>query len=72
MSIRVMLADDHTLVRQGIRQLLESDKGFIVTDEAGDRVESVKGLSEGEILDIRFRDGRVKTRIVTITSTPFH
>ncbi|MCI8799030.1 response regulator transcription factor [Acetatifactor muris] len=44
MSIRVMLADDHTLVRQGIRQLLESDKGFIVTDEAGDGRECIEKL----------------------------
>ena len=44
MSIRVMLADDHTLVRPGIRQLLESDKGFIVTDEAGDGRECIEKL----------------------------
>lgn len=57
----------------GLSPLERLSRGFgFVTDEAGDRVESVKGLSEGEILDIRFRDGRVKTRIVTITSTPFH
>lgn len=57
----------------GLSPLERLSRGFgFVTDEAGDRVESVKGLSEGEILDIRFRDGRAKTRIVTITSTPFH
>jgi DNA-binding NarL/FixJ family response regulator len=35
-SIRVMLADDHTLVRAGIRALLEKLPGVEVVGEAGD------------------------------------
>src|ERR1700690_2639665 len=35
-SIRVMLADDHTLVRAGIRALLEKLPGVQVVGEAGD------------------------------------
>ena len=31
---RVMLADDHVLVRQGIRRLLEVEKDFVIVDEA--------------------------------------
>ena len=27
MPIRVMLADDHTLLRQGLRRIIESDTG---------------------------------------------
>lgn len=35
-AVRVLLADDHTLVRAGLRKLLESIPGFEVVGEAGD------------------------------------
>jgi two-component system response regulator NreC len=35
-KIRVFLADDHTVVRQGLRLLLESDEQITVAGEAGD------------------------------------
>jgi len=34
--IRVLIVDDHTLVRSGLRLLLEAEEGFAVEDEAGD------------------------------------
>lgn len=34
--ITVVLADDHRVVRSGLRMLLESDGRFSVLDEAGD------------------------------------
>ena len=34
--IRVVLADDHTLVRQGIRKILEGQPGIEVVAEAAD------------------------------------
>ena len=36
MSIKVMLADDHVLMREGIRQLLEFDGSIEVIAEAND------------------------------------
>jgi len=39
-KIRVLLADDHRIVRQGIRQLLESAKDIEVVAEAGDGEEA--------------------------------
>ena len=33
-SISLLIADDHTLVRQGLRQLCEGVGGFTVVDEA--------------------------------------
>ena len=39
-KIRVLLADDHHIVRQGIRQLLESAKDIQVIAEAGDGEEA--------------------------------
>jgi DNA-binding NarL/FixJ family response regulator len=39
--ITVLLADDHTLVREGIRKLLESERDFEVVGEAQDGREAV-------------------------------
>lgn len=46
MSIKVMLADDHVLMREGIRQLLEFDGRIEVIGEANDGVECLKKLPE--------------------------
>jgi two-component system response regulator NreC len=35
-TITIVLADDHQVVRQGLRMLLEAEEGFEVLDEAGD------------------------------------
>ena len=45
MTVRVMLADDHTLVRSGMRALLEG-AGFTVVGEAGDGREAVRMCGE--------------------------
>lgn len=39
MSVKVMLADDHVLIREGIRQLLEFDGSIEVIEEANDGIE---------------------------------
>ena len=39
--ITVVLADDHPIVRQGLRHLLESDPEFQVVGEAGDGLEAL-------------------------------
>lgn len=40
--IRVLIADDHTLVRQGIRMLLETQPDLQVVGEASDGLEAVR------------------------------
>ncbi len=42
MSITILLADDHRVVRQGLRALLESDPELIVIGEATDGIEAVQ------------------------------
>jgi DNA-binding NarL/FixJ family response regulator len=42
MSVRVLLADDHPLVRRGLRQAIESEPGFQVVAEAADGAEAVQ------------------------------
>lgn len=46
MSIKVMLADDHVLIREGIRQLLEFDGAIEVIDEANDGNECLEKLNK--------------------------
>ena len=40
--IRILLADDHTLVRAGLRRILESDKEMDVVAEVGDTNDALK------------------------------
>jgi DNA-binding NarL/FixJ family response regulator len=53
--IRIILADDHKIVRQGMRSLLESHPGFEVIGEASDGEEALK-LIETLSPDIAFMD----------------
>ncbi len=45
-KIRVLLADDHGLVRKGLRFVLEAEPGFEVAGEAGDGREAVRMVEE--------------------------
>src|SRR5438874_1486461 len=40
--IRLLLADDHQIVRAGLRKLLDCEPGFSVIGEAGDGAEAVE------------------------------
>ena len=41
-KVRVLLADDHTLMRAGLRKLVDSFEGFSVIAEAGDGREAIQ------------------------------
>lgn len=43
-KLRVVLADDHLIVRQGLRALLEATDGFEVVAEANDGLEAVEAV----------------------------
>jgi two-component system response regulator NreC len=45
-KIRVLLADDHTLIRSGIATLLQANKDFVVVGEAADGEEAVRKTGE--------------------------
>ena len=56
-QIRVILADDHAVVRQGIRRFLEEDLAIEVVAEASDGAEAIRLVEEHHpdvaVLDIR-------------------
>jgi DNA-binding NarL/FixJ family response regulator len=41
MNVRLLLADDHALLREGLKALIESEAGFAVVGEAGNGMETV-------------------------------
>ena len=59
--LRIIIVDDHEVVRLGLRALLEKQPGFTVVDEAGNAKEAVqKALQhrpEVVVMDIRLPGG---------------
>lgn len=47
-AIRIVIADDHALVREGIRRVLDDDPGLEVVGEASDGVETLRLIEELE------------------------
>jgi two-component system, NarL family, response regulator NreC len=45
-TIRVLVCDDHALVRSGLRRLLQSEESFDVVGEAADAEQAVDGVAE--------------------------
>ncbi|HUQ90264.1 MAG TPA: response regulator transcription factor [Bryobacteraceae bacterium] len=54
-QIRILLADDHNVIRKGLRLLLESQPGFFVVGEAADGRQAVS-LAEAERPDVAVLD----------------
>jgi DNA-binding NarL/FixJ family response regulator len=53
--IKVLVADDHTVVREGIRHVLDGEPGFIIVAEAATAAEAVR-LAEVEKPDVVLLD----------------
>jgi two-component system response regulator DevR len=85
-SLRLLVVDDHEVVRQGLVALLDRRSGFEVVAQAGSVVESITLAARHEpdlvIMDVRLPDGsgieacreiraaRPETRVVMLTSYP--
>ena len=83
-EIRVMLVDDHEIVRQGLRALLERREHLRVVAEAGTVEEAVAAAAETQpdvvVMDVRLPDGtgveacreiraaRPETKVLMLTS----
>ncbi|MEO3784043.1 response regulator transcription factor [Actinocorallia sp. B10E7] len=61
LPIRLLLADDHPVVRAGLRAVLETEPGMIVAAEAATAEEAVTRAAEADIdvvlMDLRFGGG---------------
>jgi DNA-binding NarL/FixJ family response regulator len=83
-SIKLMLVDDHEVVRLGLRNLLERRPQFTIVGEAGSVAEAISVAHEVKpdviVMDIRLPDGngveatreirgeRPETRVIMLTS----
>lgn len=54
--IRVLLAEDHNIVRNGILSLLEKEQGIEVVDEASDGLEALKKIEANKYIDVVLAD----------------
>ena len=83
-QVRVMLVDDHEVVREGLRTLVSKNKNFIVVGEAATMAEAIEGAARAKpdviIMDVRLPDGsgveacrtireaRPETKVIMLTS----
>jgi two-component system response regulator NreC len=69
-QITIVLADDHLVVRSGLRMLLEAEEGFEVVAEAGDVLDAMRRVSAYHpsvlILDLNMPGGSSLTAIPEI------
>jgi len=54
-KVRILIADDHDVVRSGLRMLLKTSPDFVITGEASDGEEAVR-LVEKQKPDVTFMD----------------
>jgi two-component system invasion response regulator UvrY len=54
-AIRIFIADDHPIVRQGLRRIVEADGGMVISGEAGDSA-SLLGALETAATDLVLLD----------------
>ncbi|MDT7784744.1 MAG: hypothetical protein QOF58_3163, partial [Pseudonocardiales bacterium] len=73
--IRLLLADDHPIVRAGLRAVLETEPGLVVVAEAETAEAAVTRAAEGDVdvvlMDLRFKGGMTGAEATAaITSRP--
>jgi two-component system response regulator DevR len=83
-QVRVMLVDDHEVVREGLRTLLSRHKEMVVVGEAGTTKEAIETAARAKpdviVMDVRLPDGsgveacraireaRPETKVIMLTS----
>ena len=83
MAVNVMITDDHSMIREGLKQLLELEGDFKVVAEAVDGVECISKLEEVTpdvlLLDInmpnmnglevlqKMKEKRIKVKVLVLT-----
>ena len=83
MSVKVMIADDHSMIREGLKQLLELEGDFEVIEEACDGVDCIEKLSQVRpdvlLLDInmprmnglevleKIKENKIRVKVLVLT-----
>lgn len=83
MAIEIMIVDDHSMVREGLKQLLELDGDIVVIGEASDGVECLKlletNIPQVLLLDInmpnmnglevleKIKEQKIDTKVIILT-----
>ena len=81
--INIMIVDDHSMIREGLKQLLELDGDMRVVEEASDGVECLEKISTAKpdvlLLDInmprmngievlaKLKEEKIKTKVLVLT-----
>lgn len=82
-KIRILIADDHSMVREGLKQLVELEEDIIVVSQAGNGREAIEKIIEYKpdvvLLDINMpgmngldvlsylRDNRIRANVLILT-----
>jgi DNA-binding NarL/FixJ family response regulator len=69
--ITILLVDDHAIVRDGLRQMLEAQNDMVVVGEAGDSAEAARLAGERQP-DIVLLDIEIPGQDVTVTVKRIH
>lgn len=56
--IKILLADDHLIIRQGLRLILETEPGFVIVGEATNGLEAIQ-LTQTSVPDVVLMDLRM-------------
>ena len=68
-NTRLLLIDDHSLFREGLARLLQTERGFEVVAHCGSRAEAIRILKSREVdivlldLDLGPREERISLKI---------
>ena len=81
--INIMIVDDHSMIREGLKQLLELDGDMRVVEEASDGVECLEKIGTAKpdvlLLDInmprmnglevlaKLKEKKIKTKVLVLT-----
>jgi len=75
-ALSVVVADDHAMIRRGLRQLLEDEQGIELTGEAVDLESTAQAVNEHQpdvlVLDLTMPDGSAIEMLAKLRTTSPH